>query len=178
MVCSRFVKRLRSAKPARAGALFVGVLVVATGCSKPPPPPPPPPPPASVSLQISAGADANATPQGEGAPVVIRIYQLNVTSAFDGAEFYQLYHADAATLGTDMIKQQELLLSPGASKTLVISPPETVHSIGVFAAYADFQNATWRATADVPAHQATKMIVTADRAGIKLTSTSVKSAAP
>jgi type VI secretion system protein VasD len=125
-------------------------------------------------LEISAAADANATPDGTGAPVAIRIYQLGSKLGFEGAEFYRLYNADTATLGPDLIKKDELLIAPKTNKSLTLMPGDTVHALGVFAAYSDFQNATWRADCDVPAHQATTVNITADRTGIKLAATSSK----
>jgi len=156
--------------------VLIGSAVVAlSGCSKPPPAPPL----ATVySLQISATGDANPTPQGQGAPVAIRVYQLSARSAFEGAEFYQLYHADAATLGADLVKKDEFLLIPITDRSFTVTPDASVHAIGVFAAYADFQHAVWRATADLPAHQMTKITVTADRSGLKLASQSDKPASP
>ncbi len=178
--CSTPSKVSQSLGAANTSWLVVGMLLALVGCSKPPPPPPPPapPPPTTVSMTITAAGDANATPQGQGAPVAVRIYQLASRSAFDGAEFYRLYNSDAATLGPDLIKKDELLLIPGTSKSLSLDPADPVHVIGVFAAYSDFQNVTWRAAADVPAHQATTIIVTANRSGISLAATSVKPAGP
>jgi type VI secretion system protein VasD len=132
---------------------------------------PPPPPPTIVYVQLTATADANLTADGQGAPVAVRVYQLASKSAFEGAEFYPLYNADAAALGPDLIKKDEVLLAPGSSKTLPLMPADPVHSIGVFAAYRAFQTATWRAATDIPPHQTTTVTVTVGPAGIKLVTT-------
>jgi len=151
-----------------AGAL---VLLLAGSCS-----PPPPPPPTVIKVQATAAADANVTPQGAGAPVIIRVYQLASKSAFEGAEFHPIFNRDAATLGADLVKKDEFLLAPGSSKSLALAPADNVHAIGVFAAYRDFQNVTWRADADIPTNQTTTVTITADRAGIKMQAASVKPA--
>lgn len=152
----------------RAASAFL--LVLASSCS------PPPPPPTVVNVQASATAVANATPQGQGAPVIIRLYQLASKSAFEGAEFYPIFNRDSATLGQDLVKKDEFLLAPGTSKSITLMPADNVHAIGVFAAYRDFQNVTWRADADIPAHQTTTVTITADRGGIKLQAASAKPA--
>src|SRR5580698_4082771 len=139
---------------------------------------PPPPPPTIVNVQISVTADINVTAEGQGAPVVARIYQLASKTAFDGAEFFPLYKTDAATLGPDLIKKDEFLLLPGSTKSLTLMPTDAVHGIGVFGAFRDFQNVTWRASADVPAHQTTAVTITVDRAGIKLVAKPAKPASP
>jgi type VI secretion system protein VasD len=143
--------------------LAIPLLAVLASCS-----PPPPPPPTVVNAQVTAAADVNATPDGRGAPVLLRVYQLGSKATFESAEFYRLFNADAATLGPDLVKKEEFVLIPGASKTLAISPPDTVKAIAVFGAYRDFSNVVWRATADVPAHKTTNLLVTADKAGIKI----------
>lgn len=157
----------------RAGG---AVLFLFTGCAAPPPPPPAPPPPTVVEIQISADKTVNATPEGQGAPVTIRVYQLASTSTFEAAEFYRLYSADAATLGADLIKRDEVLLIPGSAKSLTLTPPDPVHAVGVFAAYRDFQRAVWRAATDIPAHRTTTITVSADGAGIKLAATPARPA--
>jgi type VI secretion system protein VasD len=138
------------------------VLALVAACAAPPPPPPP----TTVTLKLTAAADANATASGAGAPVAIRVYQLAATPGFEAAEFFRLYNTDAAVLGADLVKKDEVLLAPGESRTLTLAPLDTVHAIGVFAAYRDFAHVAWRATAAVPAHQATTLAVTAGRGGI------------
>jgi type VI secretion system protein VasD len=165
----------------RIVSLSLGVLLTLGGCSKPEPPPPPPsppppPPPTTVSVTIKTAPDTNLTPDGQGAPVVIRIYQLASRSSFDAAEFYRLYNGDAATLGADLVKKEEFLLAPASSRTVSIEPADTVHAIGIFAAYSDFQKVTWRGVANVPPHETTTVTVGADRSGVTLAVTSAKPA--
>jgi type VI secretion system protein VasD len=150
-------------------------LLLASSCS---PPPPAPPPPTVVNVRASATTTANATPEGQGAPVIIRLYQLASKSAFEGAEFYPIFNRDSPTLGQDMVKKDEFLLAPGTSKSITLTPADNVHAIGVFAVYRDFQNVTWRADADIATHQTTTITITADRGGIKVQAASVKPAGP
>ncbi len=121
---------------------------------------PPPPPPTVVVLTITATKDANGAPGGAGAPVMLRVYQLAGTNSFDNADFFQIFNHDAATLGTDLVHQDQLLLAPGSTKTLTLNPKDPVTALGFFAAYGTFQSATWRASAAVPAHKTTKLTVT------------------
>jgi type VI secretion system protein VasD len=144
--------------------MTLGVLVAVAACSAPPKPPPP----TVVELTLTATPDANPSPSGQGAPLVVRVYQLGSTSAFTGAEFFPLFNQDQATLGADLVKRDELTLVPGQSRTLTLTPTEPVKAIGVFAAYRDFQHATWRGSADVPPHQTTKVTVQASGDGISV----------
>lgn len=133
------------------------------------PPPPPPPPPTIVNLTLATTADANPNAAGQGAPVVVRVYQLGSAAGFEKAEFFRLLNQDAATLGADVIKRDEFLLPPGSSKTMKLEPTSAVKSIGVFAAYRNFGASTWRGTAEVPEHMTTDVTVKADGSGIVVT---------
>ncbi len=129
---------------------------------------PPPPPPTVVNLTLKATADVNAGITGQGAPVQVRVYQLASTSAFDGADFFQLFNHDTATLGTDLVHVDQFLLAPGASKTVVLKPNAQVTALGFFAAYGAFQTATWRATMPVPAHKTTMVTLTVGKAALSV----------
>jgi type VI secretion system protein VasD len=141
---------------ATAGLLFT------TACSSPPPPPPP----TVVKLSMTTSADVNPTASGQGAPVVVRVYQLTSSAGFEKAEFFRLLNQDTATLGSDVVKKDEFLLPPGSTKKVELSPGPTVKSIGVFGAFRDFRNATWRGVADVPPNKTTEVTVNADAKGV------------
>ena len=142
-----------------AAALLAGMA----GCSSPPPPPPPP---TIVNLTMAPAADANPTASGQGAPVAVRVYQLSSPAGFEKAEFFRILNQDSATLGSDILKKDEYLLPPGATKTVTLSPGPTVKSLGVFAAYRDFRNVTWRGTAEVPPNKTTEVTVKLDAQGV------------
>ncbi len=121
-----------------------------------------------MNLTLTTSADANPTASGQGAPLVVRVYQLASSAGFENAEFFRLYNQDSATLGNDLLKKDEYLLPPGTSKTVKLEPSASVKAIGMFAAYRDFRNATWRGTADVPANKTTDVTVAADAKGISV----------
>lgn len=129
---------------------------------------PPPPPPTVVNLTLTTTADVNPSASGQGAPVVLRVYQLGSGAGFEKAEFYRLYNSDVATLGTDIAKKDEYLLPPDTTKTVSLQPPTSVTTLGVFAAYRDFGHTTWRATAPIPANKTTDVTVTADAKGVTI----------
>ena len=81
-----------------------------------------------------------------GAPVVLRVYQLGSTAGFEKAEFFRLLNTDTATLGTDLVKKDEYLLAPGSTKTETLTIPDSVHALGVIAAFREFKDVTWRVT--------------------------------
>ena len=128
----------------------------------------PPPPPTVVNASVTAAKDVNADPAGAGAPIAIRVYQLVSATAFQASTFFPLYEKDTATLKDDLVKREDLLLAPGQSRTLTLMPEDRVHAIGVFAAYRDYEHVAWNRSVDVPAHQASKLTLSAGRAGLEL----------
>jgi type VI secretion system protein VasD len=145
------------------GALFRSVVfagpALLAGCG-----PAAPPPPTVVYVKLVATNDVNGS-----APVAVRVYQLASKSGFEGAEFFPLYKSDAAALGPDLIKKDEVLLAPGTTKVLTLSPTDPVKAIGIFAAYGKYQTATWRGDADVPAHETTTVTATIGASAVKVT---------
>ncbi len=137
-------------------------MAVLFGCSSPPPPPPP----TVVNLTMVTTADSNPTTDNVGAPVALRVYQLASPTNFNGAEFFALYNGDAALLKTDLLRREDSLLAPGATKKQAIMPNDQVKSIGVFAAYRDPSKVVWRVAADVAPNKTTNITVTAGHDGL------------
>jgi type VI secretion system protein VasD len=154
------------ARPGYAAAGLLALLLAGCGGDKGPPPPPPPPPPTVAQIKIEAATDVNPTAPGQGAPIVVRIYQLGATDTFERAEFFPLLHADTTTLGADLIKKQEYLLAPGTTKEETAKVGDKVQAIGIFAAYRDFQTKTWRATVPLPSNKTTPVTVTLGANGV------------
>lgn len=123
------------------------------GCTSNPPVQPPPPPPTVINLQFESAANLNADSRGNGAPVMLRVYELREQSNFNTADFFALFNNEKATLGGDLLRKQELLLQPGETKTLSLSPDDAAQSVGFFAAFRALDTAKWRALVDVKAHQ-------------------------
>jgi type VI secretion system protein VasD len=120
----------------------------------------------AVEVRLTAAAGANASASGQGAPVVVRIYQLGSTAAFDKAEFFRLLNADAATVGADLIAKDEVLVAPGATRQQSLVLTDKVRAIGLFAAFRDFPRKAWRLAVPVPAGSAATVPVAVTAAGL------------
>ena len=138
-------------------------LALLAGCAAPPPPPPPP---TILNLTIKALPGINPGPDGQAAPVVLRLYQLETAANFNNAEFFPLYNGDVALLGQDLVKREDLVLAPGSSQTKTIMPKDQVKSLGLFAGFRDFQNTQWRGSTDVPPNKTTNVTVTVGPKGV------------
>ncbi len=139
------------------------LLAALAGCTTPPPPP------TVVQLTLVASQDVNPGPSGQGAPVQVTVYQLASPAGFNSADFFQLFSQDKATLGADLIARDQFTLAPGQTKTATLNPTDLVKALGVFAGYQNYQNATWRGTLPIPAHQTSNVSVAAGKTGIAVT---------
>lgn len=137
-------------KPQLTLLLLNAVLL---GCASEPPVQPPPPPPTIVNLQIETSADLNADINGNGAPLMLRIYELREQSNFNSADFFAIFNNEKATLAGDLVRKRDLLLQPGETKSLSLNPDNDVRSIGFFAGFRQLDTAQWRAVASVKEHQ-------------------------
>ncbi len=145
---------------AGAVAAMLGLLA---GCGGPPPKPP-----TVVELTLAADPGVNPTQEGKPAPVLVRVYQLASAAGFEKAEFFPLMNADTATLGQDLVKKDEYLLTPGQKKTETLKPSDRVTAIGVFAAFRQLGSKTWRVTAPVKPNLTTPMTVEVGTAGLAI----------
>jgi type VI secretion system protein VasD len=147
-------------------AIGLSGLVAACGSS------PPPPPPTVVSLNFAAAPDVNPDGSGRPSPIIIRYYQLGATSAFDGADYFQLRDKEAALLGPALIDRQDLALTPGATQDVKLQPKPEAKFIGVVASYRDIDHAGWRAEVAIPPNKTTMVKVQVDKSKLSISSES------
>jgi type VI secretion system protein VasD len=153
----------------RKSGFVVALPLILAACGGAPPPPAPIPP-TNVTVTVTTTDAVN-----DGAPVVLRVYQLSSSNAFEAAPFYPLFEKDAATLQADMVKRDEFLLAPNTAKTLTLTPDDRVYSIGVFAAYHDPDAVIWHGVVDIPAHKKSIVRIVADKAGVTIKRAAVAS---
>ena len=135
-----------------AAAMLVAAVAALAGCSSPPPPPPP----TVLDMTITASPGLNPAVDNRPAPVSVRIYELASPSAFEGATFFNLLDADTATLGADLAGREEIILTPGASRTYAKELKPTTRFVGVVAFFREYESGVWRAQIPVAPNQTTK----------------------
>ena len=116
-----------------------------------------PPEPTVVELTLRAALDINPSRDGRPSPVVVHVYQLQSLTTFIEADFFQLTDQAVATLGSALVAQEELVLTPGETKTIVREFKPEAGFLGVLASYWDIDHAVWRASAQVPPNQRTAL---------------------
>lgn len=93
---------------------------------------PPPPPPTSVQLSIVGDANMNG-----GAPARVKVYYLTETATFRASDFFAVFDAPEATLGSDLVAVSEFQLAPGRSVSDLRELPADASAIGAVAAFRD-----------------------------------------
>ena len=123
--------------------LVVSALALLGACGSAPPP----------LLQGSIKTDPAVNPDARGrpSPVVVRIYELKSTAAFNSADFFSLFEKESETLAGDLVGRDEVDLPPAETRPYKRQLQPDTKFIGVVAAFRDLENSRWRQAAAVPA---------------------------
>ena len=128
-------------------------LVLLGACSKDVPVPVPANEDApGVSLYLSAAAGLNPGADGTPAPVRVRVYELKNAAAFERADYFALVERAQATLGADLVDQDEVLLQPGRQLQLDRPLSPATRMVGLVVSYREIDRAQWRRVLPVPPH--------------------------
>jgi type VI secretion system protein VasD len=100
---------------------------------------------AQLRAGIAAAADVNPDPGGRPSPIVVRIYQLTSSNAFETADFFAIYDNEVATLGQTLVRRHdEFELQPASKRGYDSEIDASTRYVGVIAAFRDLDNARWR----------------------------------
>ncbi|MDI3337736.1 type VI secretion system lipoprotein TssJ [Defluviimonas aestuarii] len=102
----------------------------------------------SVTLSATGAAGMNPGPGGADRPLTLHIVQLRATGAFDSADFFALQNP-AGALGGDLVKAEQMVLTPGAGATKTIALDPSTTAIGVIAGFRDPGGKAFRAKGPV-----------------------------
>lgn len=104
----------------------------------------------AVTLYFSAAAGLNPGAGGTPAPVRVRLYELKNSAAFARADYFALAERAQATLGADLIDQDEVLLQPGEQLRLERPLDPVTRQVGLVVGYREIDQALWRSVLPVP----------------------------
>ena len=86
------------------------------------------------------------------------LYQLKEPSAFNAANFFDLYDKPQSTLGQDYLGAQRVYVKPGQKFGLSFPVQAGTKYIGVVAAYQNIQHAQWRTVVKLNSSSGTESI--------------------
>lgn len=144
-------------------ALLLTFGIAVGGCSRDKAPDPSP-----VSVVLSASVDANPDRNGRPSPVLVRVYELKSTGAFETADFFAMLEQDRAVLGSEMVNSWEFQLDPGESTELDASFQAASGFLGVFAAYRNIERARWRAVTSIRPGRENELAVNVGRIDVSI----------
>ncbi len=103
--------------------------------------------PAPIDLTITAGKQLNPDEEGHSLPTSIRIYQLKTGRKIEAAEFEQVYRKEKETLGEDLLRMDELTLSPGEKVRKLVPRDAAARALAAVAVFRRPSGERWRVIA-------------------------------
>lgn len=98
-----------------------------------------------VTLTIVIEDDVNPDDAKVSSPVILRLYELKSSKAFENANFIDLYERDIEVLGKTMITEQKLkALQPGEITTASFVLSKDTTYIGLYAEFLQYQDAKYK----------------------------------
>ncbi|KAF1067059.1 MAG: hypothetical protein GAK45_01761 [Pseudomonas citronellolis] len=129
----------------RQVVLAASLALLCSGCSRDAASPAPTPDEGTrVTLQLQADNLLNPTPEGQSAPVRVRLLELRSAAGFERADYFSLAERAAGVLGTDLIAQDEWLLQPGERRELSRRLDPATREVALMVGYRDLDRAQWR----------------------------------
>ena len=118
-----------------------------------------PPPPAVVDLTVKASPDLNRNAAGTPLSVAVRLYSLNDRGRFATADAYGLMERENTVLGDERAGSQEIVLRPGETRKVTLTPKPGVRFLGAAVLFHDIDRAQWRAIAPIAASGTTRLVL-------------------
>jgi len=122
----------------------------------------------TVELTVVGGPSLNPSVQGRASPVVVRIFALAGSKAFETADFAALFEHPGDVLKQDMVTQEEFVLRPGEIQERNSSLLPQVQALGVVAAFRDIEHAVWRLAVPVKPGQRNFLLIDLDQDRVRL----------
>lgn len=97
-----------------------------------------------VNLALQATVDQNPDSRERPSPMVVKLFELKALTAFQEADFFQLYQQPEAILGDDLLAQETVTLRPGARIPYKLMMRQEGRYIAAVAAYRNIEDSTWR----------------------------------
>lgn len=142
--------------------LFLSVLItLLAGCSSTPKP-------TIINATVDATAAVNPDSKGRASPIVLRVFELRSTAAFDSADFFSLWDREREALANELITRDEFQLRPGEQKKLERTLQPETRYLGVVAAFRDLERAIWRSTLAVVPHKKQPVTIRLDARSVAI----------
>lgn len=122
-----------------------------------------------ADIVVQASNNVNPDINGRPSPILIRIYQLKSSVAFNNADFFALYDRDVAELGADYVARDDLDLKPGESKPLERRFSDDTRYLGIIAAYRNIDSTVWKKVIEIEPDSNSEILVLLNDKGVQIT---------
>lgn len=122
-----------------------------------------------LKLQFDIDGNINPDENRRPSPVFVRLYELTSPTAFNKADFIDLYERDEEMIGGDLIKKQVLRpLAPGEIREeRMVLQPGTTH-VALYAEFSQYRDAKYKVVFAVTENNVFK-----NQATIKISGTNI-----
>ena len=103
-----------------------------------------------LDLTVLAKDTINPDDKGRSAPVLVRVYELKTSGAFEQADYIALESSDKTLLAQDLLVRDEFVLRPGESRDLERKLNADTRALGFLVGYRELGKATWRRVHKLP----------------------------
>ena len=117
---------------------------------------------AAVELHFHAINGLNPGATGQPAPVRVRIFELKNAATFGRSDYFALAERAQATLGADLIDQDEVLIQPGQQLSLQRDLDPSTRHIGILVGYRELDQSLLRTVLNVPPRAYTEYQISLD----------------
>lgn len=109
------------------------------------------------AIELTADKQVNPDVNGRPSPVQVTIYELSSSSAFGSRDFFSLQSDPQSALGKELLNSDQVVLTPGETKTLQYPGSTEARMVGIVAAYRDLEKSQWRLVVELPEAQNTNV---------------------
>lgn len=105
--------------------------------------------PTTMAVSFETSSQLNMNSDNQASPAVVRLYDLKSAETFNGLSFFDLFDADSAKLGGDLLGKRQLEIQPGDDRVESWQAPDGTKFLGVIVGYRDPDGNGWRAITPV-----------------------------
>lgn len=103
-----------------------------------------------ANFKFVVDKDINPDENKRPSPVFVRFYELKSSTAFNKAEFIDMYEHDSDLLKADLVAKQVLKpFTPGEQRTEHLKLHEETREIGLYVEFSQYRGATYRVVVPV-----------------------------
>lgn len=106
--------------------------------------------PVPLEITLYAADNVNPAENKRPSPVLVSLFEMSGTSAFQSADFFALQQSDASVLGDELVHSEQQMMLPGETKLIRRTAASQSRYLAVVVGFRDLEGSVWRAVAPLP----------------------------